>query len=53
MSRFSNDEYNKFKRKFLTNLELYQKIMTITQTNLEIRYNFKNIEVYKNYKRWI
>ena len=35
--RFSNDEYNKFKRKFLTNLELYLKNNDyLAQTNLEI-----------------
>ena len=35
--RFGNDEYNKFKRKFLTNLELYLKNNDyLSQTNLEI-----------------
>jgi len=35
--RFGNDEYNKFKRKFLTNLELYLKNNDyLEQTNLDI-----------------
>ena len=35
--RFGNDEYNKFKRKFLTNLEIYlQNNDYLDQTNLDI-----------------